>query len=115
MRSTVVTTSADYPLIHKANPVPSGHGEGTISTPLEKNHAAFVVGLAHRATMVLQLRTLDTGAAKDVSGVLRISRGGGFDNRTEDVDNNEGGHIEKEVLYFVQRDGGVRAFGRGEV
>lgn len=117
VRSTIITTSADFPLIHNAkNPVPSANGEGISATPLEKNHAAFVVGLAHRATMVLQLRTLDTGAAKDVSGVLRMSRGGGFDDRADNTDDTEGGHVvEKEVLYFVRRDGGVRVFGRGEV
>jgi elongator complex protein 6 len=64
--------------------------------------------------MVLQLRTLDTGAAKDVSGVLRMSRGGGYDaSQTEGGKEDE--IAEKEVLYFVQRDGGVRVFGRGEV
>lgn len=62
--------------------------------------------------MVLQLRTLDTGAAKDVSGVLRMSRGGGYD---ETEGEGDGEIVEKEVLYFVQRDGGVRVFGRGEV
>jgi elongator complex protein 6 len=56
----------------------------------------------------MQLRTLDTGAAKDVSGVLRISKGGGFDEVAD------GAVEDKEVLYFVQRDGGVRVFGRGE-
>lgn len=63
--------------------------------------------------MVLQLRTLDTGAAKDVSGVLRMSRGGGYD--TSEMGQGEDEVVEKEVLYFVQRDGGVRVFGRGEV
>lgn len=56
----------------------------------------------------MQLRTLETGAARDVSGVLRISRGGGWTVGTEDnLD-------EKELLYYIQRDGGVRVFGRGE-
>lgn len=73
-----------------------------------------MVGLAHRADMVLQLRTLDTGAAKDVSGVLRMSRGAGYETEMEGG-KDEGEIVEKEVLYFVQRDGGVRVFGRGEV
>jgi len=50
------------------------------------------------------VRELDTGVARDVSGVLRIGRGGG--EGTEDVE-------EKEVLYFVGSDGGVRVFERG--
>jgi elongator complex protein 6 len=115
--STIITTSADSPLIHNANPYTLTPIEDTsaAATPLEKNHASFVVGLAHRADMVLQLRTLDTGAAKDVSGVLRMSRGGGYEPEIGQEGKEDGEIAEKEVLYFVQRDGGVRVFGRGEV
>lgn len=112
VHSTIITTSADSPLIHNANTYITENASA--ATPLEKNHASFVVGLAHRADMVLQLRTLDTGAAKDVSGVLRMSRGGGYD-ASETEGGKEDEITEKEVLYFVQRDGGVRVFGRGEV
>jgi len=49
------------------------------------------------------LRLLDTGTAKDVSGVMTITRGAGADEEIE----------EKELLYFVGGDGGVRLFGRG--
>jgi elongator complex protein 6 len=52
----------------------------------------------------MQLRTLETGAARDVSGVLRISRGGDADDSLD----------ERELLYYIQRDGGVTVFGRGE-
>lgn len=62
----------------------------------------------------MQLRCLDTGVAVDVSGVLRMSKGGS----TSDVliGNGEGDQRweENEYLYFVQGDGGVRVFGRGE-
>lgn len=79
-----------------------------MATPVESEHAAFSIGLAHRAQSVMQLRTLETGAARDVSGVLRISRGGGWSTGTEDnLD-------ERELLFYIQRDGGVRVFGRGE-
>ena len=83
-----------------------------MATPLETEHAAFAIGSAHRAHMVMQLRNLETGAARDVSGALRVSKGGawGQNNNTE-VDSH---WEEKEVLYFVQRDGGVSVFGRGE-
>lgn len=74
-------------------------------TPLEINHAAFVTGLAHLARFTIGLRLLDTGAARDVSGVLRVTRGA--DEGEVDVE-------EREVLYFVGGDGGVRVFGRGE-
>jgi elongator complex protein 6 len=42
-----------------------------------------------------------------------MSRGGGYE--TSETGQGEDEVIEKEVLYFVQRDGGVRVFGRGEV
>jgi elongator complex protein 6 len=110
VHSAILTLSADFPLIHNASAsssAPSLEGGG-IATPLETEHAAFAIGLAHRARMVMQLRNLATGAAKDVSGVLRVSKGGAASDEEErDWD-------EKEVLYFVQRDAGVRVFGRGE-
>jgi len=61
--------------------------------------------------MVVQLRNLETGAARDVSGVLRASKGGAWsDNGSTDIETK----WEKEVLYFIQRDGSVNVFGRGE-
>ncbi|KAJ6133339.1 hypothetical protein N7471_008554 [Penicillium samsonianum] len=101
--ATVLTLATDAPLIHNAST--SG---GQLATPIETEHAALVIGLAHRARSVMQLRTLDTGAAKDVSGVLRISRGGGLNTSEEET------LEEREALYFIQRDGGVKVFGRGE-
>lgn len=55
----------------------------------------------------MQLRTLETGAARDVSGVLRISRGGSWSVTEDSLE-------EQELLYYIQRDGGVKVFGRGE-
>lgn len=94
--------AADSPLIHNAST-----SAAQTATPVETEHAAFAIGLAHRARSVMQLRTLETGAARDVSGVLRISRGGGWDVAEDSLD-------ERELLYYVQRDGGVKVFGRGE-
>ena len=59
---------------------------------------------AHEADVVLSLRLLDTGTAKDVSGVVRITHGSG------DV----GAEEDKEYLYHVLGDGGVRVFERGQ-
>jgi elongator complex protein 6 len=42
--------------------------------------------------------------------VLRVSKGGARGQREGAAENWE----EKEVLYFVQRDGSVNVFGRGE-
>lgn len=75
------------------------------TTPLEINHATFVMAIAHQARVILGVRGLETGSARDVSGVLRIGKGG----------EEEEGHVveEREVLYFVGGDGGVRVFERG--
>ena len=58
----------------------------------------------------MSVRELDSGGAKDVSGVLRISRGGAW-LQEEEIENEmtEG----QEVLYFMGGDGGVRVFERG--
>ncbi|KAB8258295.1 hypothetical protein BDV32DRAFT_70218 [Aspergillus pseudonomiae] len=104
--ATILTLSSDSPLIHNASasaPQPA--------TPLETEHAAFAIGSAHRAQMVMQLRNLETGAARDVSGVLRVSKGGAWGQNEVGA---EGNWEEREVLYFMQRDGGVSVFGRGE-
>lgn len=69
---------------------------------LEVEHAAFVVALGHGAAWTVALRLLDTGVARDVSGVIRITRGG------------EGEGEEKEVLYYVG-DGAVEVFDRGQM
>lgn len=102
-----MAVAADSPLIHNASEF--SHQQ---ATPLEKEHAAFAVGLAHRAQMVVQLRNLETGAARDVSGVLRASKGGAWSE--SDSTDAERKWEEKEVLYFIQRDGSVNVFGRGE-
>lgn len=74
---------------------------------MEINQAAFLVGLAHQARVVFSLTGLETGAARDVSGVLRVCRGGAEDQE------GEYSVQEKEVLYFVGGDGGVKVFERG--
>ncbi|KAH9888637.1 hypothetical protein F4778DRAFT_785842 [Xylariomycetidae sp. FL2044] len=95
VHSSIITVSADDPLVSSQ------------STTLEKEHAAFALTLAHDARLVMSLRMLDTGTARDVSGVLRITTGpeaGEVDLRQED----------RELLYFVAGDGGVRVFERGQ-
>ena len=97
--------AADSPLMHSSQQ----------PTPLEIEHSALVVSLAHQAHMVMQLRGLDTGVARDVSGVLRVSKGGALaDTDTLKNGENDDTWEEKEVLYFVQSDGSVKVFGRGE-
>ncbi|OAA42728.1 hypothetical protein NOR_04859 [Metarhizium rileyi] len=94
VHATVMAVSADDPLLHAQN------------TTLEKQHAAFALGLAHEARIVMALRLLDTGTARDVSGVVRVTGGG-------KADESEGGNGETEYLYYVGGDGGVKVFERG--
>jgi elongator complex protein 6 len=59
----------------------------------------------------MSLRLLDTGSARDVSGVVRITAG----NEAEADDRDIQRRIEeKELLYFVGGDGGVKVFERGQ-
>lgn len=61
----------------------------------------------------MQLRPLDTGAAKDVSGILRVTKG----PTMEEDEGKEADSVEwreMEVLYHVRGDGVVRLWERGE-
>jgi len=88
--------SADAPLVSSQQ------------TPLETNHAALVLGVAHQADFIMSLRLLDTGTARDISGVIRVTLG-------EEAEVDDGLQLEgKELLYFVGGDGGVKVFERGQ-
>ncbi|KAJ6788438.1 hypothetical protein PWT90_08053 [Aphanocladium album] len=101
--STLVTLAADEPLMKPAVRQQGVAGSTTTTTGLEREQAALVLGQAHAADQVVSLRRLDTGAAADVSGVLRVAtRGGGA--------GDDGG---EELLYHVSGDGSVRVFERG--
>lgn len=94
-----MSLSADLPLV------------STNQTPLETNHAAFLLSIAHQADFTMSLRLLDTGTARDVSGVVRITLG----DNVEENDQNPSKRIEeKELLYFVGGDGSVKVFERGQ-
>ncbi|KPI38921.1 uncharacterized protein AB675_5758 [Cyphellophora attinorum] len=101
---TIVTLHADGPFLHNHS--------STISTPLEKAQASLLTTLAHQATYVFQLRGLSTGAAKGITGVLRVTRGGGFDDDSEEGGSAEG--VDGEWLYQWKGDGGVHLWVRGE-
>ena len=101
VHNIIVTTSADYPLLHNSS---------SSAAPLEAEHRAFVTTMAHQSRTVVQLRSLGTGAAKDISGVLRVSAGGAYDESKED----DAAFEEAEWLYQVRGDGSVRIWGRGE-
>lgn len=74
--------------------------------------------MAHMSARILGTRVLDTGVARDVSGVVRITehRGGWGDIGLEEE--QEGGRRGeerggREFLYRVKGDGSVRVFERG--
>lgn len=101
VHNIIVTSSADYPLLHNSS---------SSAAPLEGEHRAFVTTMAHQSRIVVQLRSLGTGAAKDISGVLRVSAGGAHDESKED----DAAFEEAEWLYQIRGDGSVRIWGRGE-
>jgi elongator complex protein 6 len=94
----ILTLSADGPLVSSQK------------TALESNHAATLLGAAHEADVVMSLRLLDSGTARDVSGVVRITAG----NQTTGMHRESRKVEEKELLYFVGGDGGVKVFERGQ-
>lgn len=129
LHSTLVVAESDTPFLAAANPAaflgagdyltPSSQQEknhaGTFA-PLEKEIASFVVGLGHSARMIVGTRGLDTGVARDVSGVLRVCRGGCWDEDGEEETRSDGREEtgrDMEVLYHVAADGSVRVFERG--
>ena len=112
-QSLIVACSADGPLLH------SHDGVSTSATPLEADHALFIASMAHHSQWLFQLRGLDTGIAKDVSGVVRVSRGGAEedDNRNEDApqgSRQEEDLVDAEWLYQLKGDGSAKVWGRGE-
>lgn len=79
-------------------------------SPLEMDHSSFLLTIAHQANLIMSLRLLDTGTARDVSGVLRITQG-------QDVEVEDGLEElpeERELLYYIASDGGARVFERGQ-
>ncbi|KAI0399250.1 hypothetical protein F4802DRAFT_611017 [Xylaria palmicola] len=91
----IITVSADEPLI------------AAQTTPLEKEHASLTLSLAHDAHLIMSLRVLETGTAKDVSGVLRVTPGGDEGVGVTSIE-------DRELLYFIGGDGSVRVFERGQ-
>ncbi|KAH8727002.1 hypothetical protein GQ44DRAFT_825556 [Phaeosphaeriaceae sp. PMI808] len=94
----------------------------SLSSPpqlLEVAHRNFLIKLAHMSGRILGVRVLDTGVARDISGVIRVteqtsnwmSLGLGDEEKEKMyVDKREQG---KEFLYQVKGDGSVRVFERG--
>jgi elongator complex protein 6 len=87
--------------------------------PLETAQYNFLTKVAHMSRRILGTRVLDTGVARDVSGVVRVTeqRVGWTDLGFGDEDEGHRGADEsgkgKEFLYQVKGDGSVKVFERG--
>lgn len=81
-------------------PLTSARGENHVQTPLETESQALLAGIAHQSDLIISARGLDTGAAGDVSGVLRITR-------------TEGVVKDQELLYLIKTDGSAKVWERG--
>jgi elongator complex protein 6 len=104
--AAILTCSADQPLLNQATQANDVH-----ASPLETEASRFLTEQAHNARVVIGVRELATGAARDISGVLRVTRS---DDAYDEDDSREQGAVEEmEALYLVQRDGSVKVFQRG--
>lgn len=87
----------------------------TPSQPLEIDGHNFLVKTAHMSSRILSCRVLDTGFAKDVSGVLRVTENNtGLELQLpKDTDAHAEERPGSELLYLVKGDGSVKMFERG--
>jgi len=120
MHSIITAIPADTPFLAPAEDAAVAHlhnhrqhsGSGSGFEPLAIDNAAFMVSLTHMAKWVLSCRMLETGWAEDVSGVVRVTRGGCADGDDEEYRGDE--VREGEWLYHVGGDASVKVWGRGE-
>lgn len=100
----LVHLQSDSPLLNLSTP----------PQPLELAQHNLLVRTAHMSRRILGVRVLDTGVARDVSGVVRVTEnkvgwmGLGFENEGANEDDKG-----KEFLYQVKGDGSVKVFERG--
>ena len=106
VHSVLLICAADQPLLQSTSST-DGYG----CTPLEIESSRFLTQQAHNTRLIISVRELATGAARDVSGVLRVTRSSCADDL--DVDAADSDVPETEALYLVSRDGGVKVFQRG--
>ncbi|KIW03193.1 uncharacterized protein PV09_05419 [Verruconis gallopava] len=102
VHATVLNLSSDVV------PLPSARPEQHIPSQLETDSQAFLVGMAHSADLVISARGLDTGAAGDVGGVLRVTKGGAYEDENEGFKEWK----EQELLYLVKTDGSAKVWER---
>ncbi|CCJ30859.1 unnamed protein product [Pneumocystis jirovecii] len=87
------------------------------SSELEVNYSIFVHSIIYQSHSIISLRQLPSGRAKEVTGIIRLSRGSGYyaaqDNTEVSAsDTKESGCTQFEMFYWVY-DLGVRIFPKG--
>lgn len=107
----ILSCHADQPLMQVTTMASAG-----VETPLKHKHAYFLTAMAHQSRGVRQLNRLETGTARDVSGVVRVSRGGDDESlqETQQRGSEEDSLRDAEWLYHVKGDGSVKVWARGE-
>ena len=99
VHGVTITCAADSALLHSTD---------ASATPLELEHTTLARGLAHQTRWLFQVRPLETGQSKEVSGSVRVSKGGAWESTEGTRDLEEG-----EWLFHFRNDGGVKVWGRG--
>lgn len=95
---------ADTPLLCESAP----------PQPLEVAGYNLLTKVAHMSQRVLGTRVLDTGVARDVSGVVRVTgQGVGWGGLGLEEGGGEEAGRGKEFLYRITGDGSVKVFERG--
>jgi len=79
-------------------------------TVTSQNQSVLVKSFIHRAHSVISLRPLETGSARDVDGIMRVTRGGRWYNFQGPTKSQSPDHSEWETLYHVE-DGRAKLFG----
>jgi elongator complex protein 6 len=119
--SSLLLSLHSYPSVsHVLAHVQSDHplvSPSAAPQPVELAHHNFLVKCGHMSRRILSVRILDTGVARDVSGVLRVTEQRadwlGLDLQTEGGNSHADVIRGKEFLYQVRADGSVRVFDRG--
>ncbi len=70
---------------------------------LEYQHQSFLMLVAHASARLLSVRPLQTGLAKDVTGILRITYGGSTYGNHTDVGSLEVLYFADETLHILHR------------
>lgn len=100
--SLILSCNADTPLLYT---------DVEAATTLEKHQRGFLASMAHQSCWVFQIRGLDTGIAKDVTGVLRVSHGGSDELTSRETSNQLS---DREWLYRLKSDASISIWLRGE-